>query len=189
MSALPQTLRSRTGDGHHCNLCRRYIVQDYKFLDVYGRALSLLASKADDTTHASFLASASQNILQGEMELHRQLMAEWGISTRNAEAAPMQPSCLMYTSYLMATVASRPFHEGEHAKWLLADCEIAAAPALGAACMVCMGFIAWYALRRSPLVPAGSIHNLACFHFQVRSLRAANCFRGASVGVQLMDQQ
>jgi thiaminase (transcriptional activator TenA) len=87
-------------------------VQDLHYLHMYGRALSLLATKADTADQASFFATAAQSILQGETQLHKQLMAAWGVSTADAEASPMQPTCSMYTSYILATVATRPFFEG-----------------------------------------------------------------------------
>jgi hypothetical protein len=92
--------------------CSQYIVQDHKYLVVYGAVLNALAARADSREVASFFTTSALNILGGEMELHTDLLHQWNLSEEDVVAVPMQPACLMYSSYLQAIVSSRPFFEG-----------------------------------------------------------------------------
>lgn len=91
---------------------RAYIIQDHKYLEVYGRVLNLLAAKATKTEHAIQFTQSALNIMTVESNLHHRLLAEWSITEADVAEAPMQPACMMYTSYLQAAVFSKPFHEG-----------------------------------------------------------------------------
>jgi hypothetical protein len=97
---------------HPVGCCRRYIVQDHKYLAVYGAVLNALAARADSREVATFFTTSALNILSGEVKLHADLLRQWGVSEEDVLSEPMQPACLMYTSYLQATAANRPFFEG-----------------------------------------------------------------------------
>lgn len=113
-------LRGRTACAAHACLRRRYIVQDHKYLFAYGSVLNTLAARAPTRELASFFTSSAANILGTEVTLHVGLLEKWGLSEADVEAAPMQPACLMYTSYLQNICNTRPFFEGVPPLWVAA---------------------------------------------------------------------
>ncbi len=98
---------------------RYYLAQDYVYLIDFSRFFALAAAKARTLTPMERFGGLLHETLHFEMELHRSLCAEFGISREVLEKTRPAPTCLGYTSYLL-----RVAYEGE-------------APALLAALLPC----------------------------------------------------
>jgi thiaminase/transcriptional activator TenA len=79
--------------------------QDYVFLIEYARMLALGAARASDLATMRRYAEIAQATLGEEMELHRALAAELGISEADLEAEPPAPTTQAYTDFLVRTAA------------------------------------------------------------------------------------
>lgn len=88
-----------------------FIIQDTLYLREYARALSLLAAKAPSGA-AAVLASHASNAIAVELGLHPELLSAAGLDPDLLRSTPRSPATTAYTSYLLATCALRPFHEG-----------------------------------------------------------------------------
>ncbi len=86
---------------------RYYIIQDYQYLKVFSKVLSILSAKADEERHSSIFADHVNHVKRNEEKLHEYYFSMWG----KALAEP-SPTNVMYTSYLSTVAYSRPFHEG-----------------------------------------------------------------------------
>ncbi len=84
-----------------------YIAQDYLYLKEFSKVLSLLSAKADDSSIASVFSEHVQHVRTNEERLHEYYFSIWG----KIHVEP-SPTNLLYTSFLLSTVYSRPFHEG-----------------------------------------------------------------------------
>jgi thiaminase/transcriptional activator TenA len=82
-----------------------YVRQDYVFLIEYARMLALGAARATDLQTMRRFADIAQAILGEEMELHRGLARELGISETELEAEPPAPTTQAYTDFLVRTAA------------------------------------------------------------------------------------
>lgn len=89
---------------------RHFMVQDYLFLIDYARALATGGAKARDADDMAWFASATDYILNTEMDLHRSYCASIGISTDELERARPTPTTYAYTGYLLrvATLSTVP---------------------------------------------------------------------------------
>lgn len=89
---------------------RHFMVQDYLFLIDYARALATGAAKARETDDMAWFASATDYILNTEMDLHRSYCTSIGISTDELERAQPTPTTYGYTGYLLrvATLSTVP---------------------------------------------------------------------------------
>jgi len=80
---------------------RHYLVQDYLFLIHFGRAYALAVVKADDLAGMRSAAATLDALINGEMRLHVEFAARWGISAEEMEQAPEAPECMAYTRYVL----------------------------------------------------------------------------------------
>jgi thiaminase/transcriptional activator TenA len=87
---------------------RHYLEQDSLYLGGYARALALLAARAPDPAAAAFWAGSAQNCGAVETQLHADLLASDLLGPAGAPPAP-SPTCLAYTSYLVATAATAAY--------------------------------------------------------------------------------
>lgn len=94
---------------------RYYLAQDYVYLIDFGRFLAVAAAKAASLTPMERFAKLLEETLHFEMDLHRAICAEFGISRQALERTRPAPTCLGYTSYLL-----RVAYEGEAASLLAA---------------------------------------------------------------------
>ena len=94
---------------------RYYLAQDYVYLIDFSRVLALAAAKASTLAPMERFAKLLDETLHFEMDLHRALCAEFGISRQELERTRPAPTCLAYTSYLL-----RIAYEGEMATLLAA---------------------------------------------------------------------
>jgi len=87
-----------------------YAIQDALYLVDFAKCLTVLAEKPDiseaDSTRLKEFADGAE---QCEMELHRSFFKKWNI---DALGAVQMPNTLLYTSYILRIVSTRPFEEG-----------------------------------------------------------------------------
>jgi thiaminase/transcriptional activator TenA len=83
-----------------------WVRQDYRFLVEYCRFFGLAAARAPDLDTLMRFADLLQATARGEMNLHRALAAELGITEAQLEAEPMAPVTRGYTDFLVRTAAT-----------------------------------------------------------------------------------
>jgi len=88
-----------------------YIRQDYLFLVEYARLLAIGAARSPDLATMTRFAQLTTEILTTEMDLHRSLCAELGISAAALEAESSSPTTQGYTDFLVRTAAQGDFAE------------------------------------------------------------------------------
>ena len=94
---------------------RRWVVQDYRYLEEFARIFAWAAARADRLEAMSWYASVLDLTLNTEMGLHRDYAARFGIGEEELEAAPMWPTTRAYTDFLVRTAA-----DGDMARLLAA---------------------------------------------------------------------
>ncbi len=94
---------------------RFYLAQDYVYLIDFCRFFAVAAAKAPALAPMERYAKLLDETLHFEMDLHRAICAEFGISRQELERTRPSPTCLGYTSYLL-----RVAYEGEAASLLAA---------------------------------------------------------------------
>lgn len=82
-----------------------YVSQDYLYLKQFSRALSILSAKAPDEDSIIF-ATHTTHVMDVERELH-----EYFIKRLNITEFRESPTNLLYTSFLLSTVYSKPYYE------------------------------------------------------------------------------
>jgi len=87
---------------------RFYLAQDYVYLIDFSRLFALAAAKASSLSPMERFAKLLDETLHFEMDLHRGICAELGISREELERTRPAPTCLGYTSFLL-----RVAYEGE----------------------------------------------------------------------------
>lgn len=90
---------------------RHYVRQDYRYLVDYGRLLALGCARAPDLATMRRFAELTQAILVTEMDLHRSLAADWGVS--EAQLASERPTATTraYADFLLRTATLGDFGE------------------------------------------------------------------------------
>lgn len=78
-----------------------FLKQDYVYLIDFARYLSLVAIRQRDLGLMTGFIDIAHLTLTGEMELHRSICADFGITTAELEKTRPAPDCLDYTSYLI----------------------------------------------------------------------------------------
>lgn len=86
-----------------------YVLQDTLYLTDFADCLSRLSEKAPDAAHAKRLKELAKGAEQDEKELHRSFFKKWNIIDENVKA---MPHTLLYTSYMLQVVTTRPYAEG-----------------------------------------------------------------------------
>jgi len=94
---------------------RFYLAQDYVYLKDYSRLLALGAAKSPSLDSMGEMSDLLQVTLRVEMDLHRSICADFGISPQELEETEPAPNCLGYTSYLL-----RIAYEGDFLDFLAA---------------------------------------------------------------------
>ncbi|HEY4024415.1 MAG TPA: thiaminase II [Pseudonocardiaceae bacterium] len=88
-----------------------YLVQDARYLVGFARALAVAAAKAGDVVDIAFFAGAAQESIVVERALHAGYFERFGLTEADLAEVPTSPTCLAYTSYLLATAATADFPE------------------------------------------------------------------------------
>jgi thiaminase/transcriptional activator TenA len=88
-----------------------WVRQDYLFLIEYCRLLALAAARAPDLPTLARFADLLQATARTEMDLHRALAAELGITEAELESEEMAPTTRAYTDFLLRVGATGDFSE------------------------------------------------------------------------------
>jgi thiaminase/transcriptional activator TenA len=89
-----------------------YIGQDARYLIDYARALAMVAATAPDAATVAMFAGDARVAIEVESQLHAGLAAELAKRHPNELAAPVSPTTLAYTSYLLRVCAQGDFAQG-----------------------------------------------------------------------------
>lgn len=80
---------------------RYYMIQDYRYLIDYAKVFAVGVAKARDMETMRLFSGYIHQILDGEMDIHKDYMKRLGISLEEAESTPMALDNLSYTSYML----------------------------------------------------------------------------------------
>jgi len=78
-----------------------YLRQDYVYLIEFARYFALMAARSPDLSMMTGFAELLHTTLKVEMDLHRGICADFGITPEELENTEMAPDCLNYTSFLI----------------------------------------------------------------------------------------
>ena len=90
---------------------KRWVRQDYRYLEQFARVFAWAAAKADRLESMSWYARVLDLTLNSEMELHRGYASRFGISRDALEREPMWPTTRAYTDFLVRTAADGDLSE------------------------------------------------------------------------------
>lgn len=88
---------------------RYYILQDFLYLREFAKALTVLSAKAENKEEAQVFINHVTHALGVETSLHGYFISLWNVDVNKVNPSPTN---LLYTSYLLSTVYSKPFYEG-----------------------------------------------------------------------------
>ena len=90
---------------------RAYMTQDAIYLVAYARALAAASLRAPEPGVQEFFADAAKTALVVERALHERYLGAYGVARAEMDAAEPSPTCLAYTSFLLATAQSGSYEE------------------------------------------------------------------------------
>ncbi|MQA07961.1 MAG: thiaminase II [Pseudonocardiaceae bacterium] len=88
-----------------------YMAQDARYLVGFGRALAVAAARAPEPDELAFFSGAAQEAVVVERQLHESYFERFGLSSAEVDAIETSPTCLAYTSYLLARAQSASYAE------------------------------------------------------------------------------
>lgn len=80
-----------------------WVKQDYRYLLDYARLFAIAGTKATNEETMTHLLGVAHQVLDHEMDLHRDFAADYGISDAELEAVEKAPTCVAYTNFLIRT--------------------------------------------------------------------------------------
>jgi thiaminase/transcriptional activator TenA len=80
---------------------QNFLIQDYLFLIQYARAYALAAYKHDNPTDMRAALNTALFLLDGELPLHINYCAGWGMTEPQMQAAPQSLELLAYTRFVL----------------------------------------------------------------------------------------
>lgn len=80
---------------------RFYLLQDYLYLFDYAKVFAHTLTKTDNKEIMSLCSFSINNILNGEMKIHKGYMSRMGISKEDVEKVKASLTNLSYTSYML----------------------------------------------------------------------------------------
>jgi thiaminase (transcriptional activator TenA) len=83
-----------------------YMAQDARYLVGFSRALAVASTRADDHDEVAFFANAAHEAIAVERQLHQGYFDKFG-----SVDAETSPTCLAYTSYLLAVAQTASYAE------------------------------------------------------------------------------
>jgi thiaminase/transcriptional activator TenA len=86
---------------------RRWLEQDYRYLEDLARAFAVAAGRAHATTTARRLIDVARATFDHELDRLSDLAGDYGRSRDDLRSAPKTPTCTAYTAFLLRTA-----HEG-----------------------------------------------------------------------------
>jgi thiaminase/transcriptional activator TenA len=90
---------------------KRWLRQDYRYLEEFARVFAWAAAKADRLESMSWYARALDLTLNTEMDLHRRYAERFGIGREELAREPMWPTTRAYTDFLVRTAADGDLSE------------------------------------------------------------------------------
>ena len=90
---------------------RHWVEQDYRYLLDYARVFAIAGTKAADEPTMTHLLGVAHEILDFEMDLHREFAANYDLTREDLENVRKAPTCVAYTNFLVRTA-----HEGSIAE-------------------------------------------------------------------------
>ncbi len=90
---------------------KRWVRQDYRYLEEFARVFAWAAAKADRFESMSWYARVLDLTLNTEMDFHRRYAARFGIGRDELEREPMWPTTRAYTDFLVRTAADGDLSE------------------------------------------------------------------------------
>jgi thiaminase/transcriptional activator TenA len=90
---------------------RFYLVQDARYLLGFGRALAIAAARAPGEEDIAFFASAAREAIAVERQLHTGYFQRFGVPVEELDRVETSPTCLAYTSYLLAVAQAGSYPE------------------------------------------------------------------------------
>ncbi|HET8978586.1 MAG TPA: thiaminase II [Solirubrobacteraceae bacterium] len=90
---------------------RFYVIQDAQYLREYARALSIAAARSPSEADIAMFAQHAAGAIEVERSLHESFFCDFGLSAEEVAGAPMAPTNLAYTSYLLAVAYGGSFPE------------------------------------------------------------------------------
>jgi len=88
-----------------------YVVQDAHYLREYARVLSVAAARAPREEDIAMFAQHAAEAIEVERSLHEGFFRDLGLTEEDVARTSMAPTCLAYTSYLLATAYGGSFAE------------------------------------------------------------------------------
>ncbi|WP_026360489.1 thiaminase II [Amycolatopsis nigrescens] len=88
-----------------------YLAQDARYLVGFGRALAVAAARAPDPGDLTFFAGAARESVVVERALHEGYFERFGLNESDLAAIETSPTCLGYTSYLLAVAQTEGYPE------------------------------------------------------------------------------
>ncbi|SFQ44905.1 thiaminase (transcriptional activator TenA) [Amycolatopsis arida] len=88
-----------------------YLAQDARYLVGFGRALAVAAARAPEPDGLTFFAGAAHEAVVVERALHESYFREFGLDEAGLAAIETSPTCLAYTSYLLAVAQAEGYPE------------------------------------------------------------------------------
>jgi len=80
-----------------------WVKQDYRYLLDYARLFALAGTRARDEATMTHLLGVAHQVLDHEMDLHREFAADYGIPEAELERVEKAPTCVAYTNFLVRT--------------------------------------------------------------------------------------
>ena len=88
-----------------------YVVQDSHYLRDYARALALCAAKAPDEQTTAMFADHARGCIAVERSMHDEFLQHLGMQETQVVQAPVLPTTLAYTSYLLRVGVTGSFSD------------------------------------------------------------------------------
>ncbi len=88
---------------------KRYIIQDYLYLNEYSKVFALGVAKAKSLESLRLFASVIPAIANVEMDIHKGYMGRFNVTQQELDSTPRELANLSYTSYMLRVA----YEEGE----------------------------------------------------------------------------
>jgi thiaminase/transcriptional activator TenA len=88
-----------------------YLAQDARYLVGFGRALAVAAARAPSPGEVAFLSGAAREAVVVERALHEGYFQRFGLTEADLDTIETSPTCLAYTSFLLATAQVEGYPE------------------------------------------------------------------------------
>lgn len=85
---------------------RFYMLQDALYLAEYARALAIAGARSPDADAVARFTRCAEGAIIVERALHEGFFARFGLSNEEAAASEPSPTCLAYTSFLLAAACT-----------------------------------------------------------------------------------